>query len=179
MSVARYIPNALSFLRILCAPLLLYFLVERQQSAAFATLLVGTLSDFFDGYLARLLGVETRLGALLDPLADKVFSNVALWGLYFSTPPTLPLFLIALSLSIRDVVLLCGAGVALSRKLHINMSPVYVSKVCTACVFVFVALSMLSLKDDLYILLFGYTCVALILLSFTVYIWRYVKSTRS
>lgn len=179
MSVARYIPNALSFLRILCAPLLLYFLVERQQSAAFSTLLVGALSDFFDGYLARLLGVETRLGALLDPLADKVFSNLALWGLYFLSSPTLPLFFIALSLSIRDVVLLCGAGVALSRKLHIDMSPVYVSKVCTACVFVFVALSMLSASENLYVLFLGYTCIVLMLLSFAVYAWRYAKATRS
>jgi cardiolipin synthase (CMP-forming) len=75
------IPNALSVLRILTIPVII-FLILHTNSKNFPLLIVvysfSTGLDFFDGYLARKLSQETELGKILDPIADKlmVFSLV-------------------------------------------------------------------------------------------------------
>lgn len=76
------LPNLLTILRLLAAPgvavLFLYF--HRPFADWFALALFGlaALTDFFDGYLARAWKQETRLGAMLDPIADKAMVVIAL-----------------------------------------------------------------------------------------------------
>lgn len=68
-------PNLLSFFRIALVPLLVYLLHDPGPVAgAIAAVLfvVGSLSDYYDGYLARKHGIVTTLGKFLDPLADKL-----------------------------------------------------------------------------------------------------------
>ncbi|MGQ9536509.1 MAG: CDP-diacylglycerol--glycerol-3-phosphate 3-phosphatidyltransferase [Actinomycetota bacterium] len=69
------LPNALTVIRILIAPLIVLLLVKesrRRNRLAAAALGMAALTDFLDGYLARRQGKETRLGQFLDPLADKI-----------------------------------------------------------------------------------------------------------
>ncbi len=69
------LPNLLTFGRILMIPACLYFLsFGDRRSCYFAALIftLASITDFLDGYLARKLGVESVLGKLLDPLADKL-----------------------------------------------------------------------------------------------------------
>ena len=74
------IPNALTVLRMLLAPVIVFFLLDddrfRNTMAAFS---VGAaaFTDFLDGHIARKQGKETRLGQFLDPLADKVCISTA------------------------------------------------------------------------------------------------------
>ena len=76
------IPNVLTTLRLLAAPgvavMFLYFV--RPYADWFAMLLfVGAaITDYFDGYLARLWKQESRFGAMLDPIADKAMVVIAL-----------------------------------------------------------------------------------------------------
>jgi len=75
------LPNLLSLLRIALIPLLVYFLTDpspRSSILATVTFSVASLTDFFDGYLARRQGVITNLGKFLDPLADKLLVAAAL-----------------------------------------------------------------------------------------------------
>jgi CDP-diacylglycerol--glycerol-3-phosphate 3-phosphatidyltransferase len=68
-------PNLLSLFRIALVPLLVYLLRDPRPfpAAIAATLFVlGSLSDYYDGYLARKHGIVTTLGKFLDPLADKL-----------------------------------------------------------------------------------------------------------
>ncbi|HEX5596839.1 MAG TPA: CDP-alcohol phosphatidyltransferase family protein [Micromonosporaceae bacterium] len=68
------IPNLISFARLLGVPLFLYlFLVARADIAAVTVLALGGTSDWVDGYVARRLRQVSRLGALLDPLADRLY----------------------------------------------------------------------------------------------------------
>jgi CDP-diacylglycerol--glycerol-3-phosphate 3-phosphatidyltransferase len=69
------LPNALSLFRIAVIPPILYLLTDPGRVAAGlagALFFVASLSDYFDGYLARRRGLITTLGKYLDPLADKL-----------------------------------------------------------------------------------------------------------
>lgn len=76
------IPNTLTVLRLLAAPgvaiLFLYF--QRPWADWFALVLfvLAAITDFFDGYLARLWKQESKFGAMLDPIADKAMVVIAL-----------------------------------------------------------------------------------------------------
>ena len=69
------IPNIITFIRIILIPIILYLLFsENPNIVLIAGLLfiVSSVSDYFDGYLARTLNQSSKLGALLDPIADKL-----------------------------------------------------------------------------------------------------------
>jgi len=91
------IPNILSVMRLFAAPMVavmfLYF--ERPYADWFALMLflVAAVTDWFDGYLARLWKQETKLGAMMDPIADKAMVVIALMVIvgYSSMSPWLVL----------------------------------------------------------------------------------------
>jgi CDP-diacylglycerol--glycerol-3-phosphate 3-phosphatidyltransferase len=76
------IPNVLTTLRLLAAPgvAVLFLFFHRPWADWFALVLFvsAAITDFFDGYLARLWRQESRLGAMLDPIADKAMVVIAL-----------------------------------------------------------------------------------------------------
>jgi CDP-diacylglycerol--glycerol-3-phosphate 3-phosphatidyltransferase len=76
------IPNILTTLRLLAAPgvavMFLYFNRPWADWAALALFLGAAVTDFFDGYLARLWKQESKFGAMLDPIADKAMVVIAL-----------------------------------------------------------------------------------------------------
>lgn len=76
-----HLPNALTLLRVLLIPLLVatFYLPWKWHALASAAVFgFAALTDWADGYLARRLGVESRFGAFLDPVADKLIVVVAL-----------------------------------------------------------------------------------------------------
>ena len=90
--VSLNLPNALAFFRILLAPLMFFMLVNAPEIFAqihiswinyFAALIfvIASVTDFFDGYIARSWDQKTKLGAILDPLADKMLILAAFLGL--------------------------------------------------------------------------------------------------
>ena len=76
------VPNILTTLRLLAAPgvavMFLYFHRPWADWLALTLFLGAALTDWFDGYLARLWKQESRIGAMLDPIADKAMVVVAL-----------------------------------------------------------------------------------------------------
>ena len=77
------LPNLLSASRIAAAPLLAWTVLSAQASVLAAGLvLAAALTDLFDGRIARATGQISGLGAVLDPVADKIFLLTALWLLW-------------------------------------------------------------------------------------------------
>jgi CDP-diacylglycerol--glycerol-3-phosphate 3-phosphatidyltransferase len=90
-------PNILTVIRLLAAPgvalMFLYFTRPYADWFALMLFLGAAITDWFDGYLARLWGQETKLGAMLDPIADKAMVVIALMVIvgYSSMSPGLVL----------------------------------------------------------------------------------------
>ncbi|HEX2771607.1 MAG TPA: CDP-alcohol phosphatidyltransferase family protein, partial [Micromonosporaceae bacterium] len=106
------VPNLISFVRLLGVPLFLYLLlVARADVAAVVVLALGGTTDWVDGFVARRLGQVTRLGELLDPMADRLYILATLVA--FTTRAVVP-WQFAAALLARDV-LLVGALVVLRR----------------------------------------------------------------
>lgn len=122
------VPNLISFARLAGVPLFLYlFLVADQVGWAVVVLAVGGTSDWIDGYLARRLGQVSRLGELLDPLADRLYILATL--LAFTVRDVVP-WQFTVALLARDAVLLLTLPIL--RRLGQGPPPVhYVGKTAT------------------------------------------------
>jgi cardiolipin synthase len=76
------VPNALSFLRLLGVPLFLWLVLGPQADGwALAVLAASGVTDYLDGYLARRLHQTSRLGQVLDPVADRLYILAVVIGL--------------------------------------------------------------------------------------------------
>jgi CDP-diacylglycerol--glycerol-3-phosphate 3-phosphatidyltransferase len=72
------LPNSLTLFRIFLVPLLVVVLLTKYSNRlGLVIFLVAAITDFFDGYFARRMQKITRLGALLDPIADKLLMSAA------------------------------------------------------------------------------------------------------
>ena len=72
-NLALSIPNLLSISRLVLVFPLILFLEINRPFYVFILIIIGGLTDYFDGLIARKFNLKTRLGAILDPLSDKVF----------------------------------------------------------------------------------------------------------
>ena len=121
------IPNVLSFARLALIPVFLGFLITGQDVLALVVLVAGGVTDFLDGFLARRLHQVTRLGKLLDPVADRLTILSATIGLTYRG--FLPMWLLLVVLA-RDVGMLC-LGVVLARHRAPPPSVTWVGKAAT------------------------------------------------
>lgn len=134
------IPNLISLLRLLLVPVTVWLLISGAFDWAFVTFLVAGISDGVDGFLVRRYGWQSRLGAYLDPLADKALLVSVFVTLGFLK--VIPAWLVIAAVS-RDA-LIVGA-VLLSRIMDhpVEVKPLLVSKVNTAAQIAF-AVSVLG-----------------------------------
>jgi cardiolipin synthase len=106
------VPNLLSVGRIVVLPFVLLDLVAGRLSRALVVLVLIGASDWFDGYLARVLDQRTRLGAVLDPIGDRAVFIVVGTGLVIAD--LLPLWALVILLAREGAVVVVG-GVLLLR----------------------------------------------------------------
>ncbi|MFP4229175.1 MAG: CDP-diacylglycerol--glycerol-3-phosphate 3-phosphatidyltransferase [Salinivenus sp.] len=102
----RYIPNLLTVGRILVTPLLLLLLTVPSQAgqlSAVVLFVLASLSDYYDGVLARRYGVRSRLGQYLDPLADKILVLGTFVMLALQDPGLVPWWAV-IAIAGRDVM---------------------------------------------------------------------------
>jgi cardiolipin synthase len=106
------IPNALSAARLLGVPVFFWLIVgPKRDDLALYILVVSAFTDWLDGYLARKLNQFSRLGELLDPLADRLYVLAAL-----------------LALLIRDLIPVWVVVALLSRDLLMSVVLIYLKR---------------------------------------------------
>ena len=97
------LPNVISIVRLAGVPLFLWLiLVPRADGWALLVLMLSGISDYLDGYLARRLNQTSKLGAILDPVADRLYILSTVVGL--AVRGIIPWWLAAL-LPARDLLL--------------------------------------------------------------------------
>jgi cardiolipin synthase len=106
------LPNVLSMLRLVGVPVFLWAILAEHDAIALATLMLSGLSDYLDGKIARRFGLESRLGQLLDPFADRLYIATTLFGL--AVRDVIPWWLVW-TLVVRELLL---AGVLWWVKRH-------------------------------------------------------------
>jgi len=188
-------PNRLSIIRILLSPLLMVLLIDNRQGSRIAALVVfavASLTDLYDGYLARKYGWITNLGKFLDPLADKLLIALALIGLnQIDLVPGWALYLVIgrelLVTGLRSIAAYAGVLILPSRMGKYKTSAQMLSMICYLLFSVlyhdstgrigFLSISGMDISSRMDLLLFSadillLVAVLLSLISGVDYFWR-------
>lgn len=125
------IPNALTIARILLTPFFVVLFLDGNYIGALSMFFLAGLSDALDGLLARLLDQRSALGAILDPLADKILLVTSF--ICLAHAGWIPLWLAVLVVS-RDVIILGGIALLTfwGRDMRQSIQPSLISKLTTA-----------------------------------------------
>jgi cardiolipin synthase len=131
------VPNLISLLRLAAVPVVVWLILNDRIAAAMWLFVAAGVSDAIDGYLARIWHQRTRLGAYLDPLADKmllvcVFVTLGHVG-------KMDNWLVILVVS-RDVMIVGGVLLLFLLDQRVEVSPSFVSKANTTVQIAFAAL---------------------------------------
>ncbi len=139
-----HLPNIITVLRILLVIPTGWLMWQTRYPEAFALMAIAGLSDALDGFLARRFNWMSKLGAALDPLADKLL--VAVVFVVFTLQGLIPLW-VAVIVLLRDFVIVAGAGVYKVLYEEVEIAPTFVSKANTAMQIITLLLLMASLLE--------------------------------
>jgi cardiolipin synthase (CMP-forming) len=126
----RQIPNIITSIRILLVVPIAVALLNHRLGVAIALFGVAALSDAADGFLAKRFGWQSELGAVLDPLADKLLMATAFVILAYLK--LVPLWLMVAAIA-RDVIIVAGALLYRCFLGPLTVRPSVVSKFNTLC----------------------------------------------
>jgi len=127
------LPNILSISRILLVPVFLMMILQGRPFGALFIFLLASSTDLFDGLIARQFHQKTKIGAILDPAADKLLATPSF--IVLSLPSlnllnTIPLWL-TISVISRDILISGGALVAFKLKGQKKFDPSILGKAST------------------------------------------------
>ncbi|MBV9062478.1 MAG: CDP-alcohol phosphatidyltransferase family protein [Alphaproteobacteria bacterium] len=136
----RQIPNTLTALRLLAAPVLAAFLLYGYQMYAFVVFAFAGFTDLADGFLAKKFDLTTQVGRYLDPAADKLLMLAAFLALAATHQAPLWLMIVVIG---RDAAIVVAIFAARLLDLPLRIEPLPIGKLCTAVQVAYVALILL------------------------------------
>ena len=175
-----WIPNAISLMRIaLIVPILLLILRD-QYALALGLFVIAGFSDGLDGYLANRFDWTTRLGGLLDPVADKLL--VAGMFIILALVGDIPAWLAAIVI-LRDIVIFGGA-VAYNFLIEpVQGEPSRISKLNTALELLFLLFVLshagFGWPDPITQTVLGASILVTVVISGADYVWSWSRRARS
>lgn len=139
--MTRHIPNLLTLLRMFAAPVLILCLTDRNYGLGALVFLIAGITDALDGWYAKRFDCVTPLGAILDPIADKMLIITAYFVL--SLLGDIPLWLV-LIVGFRDLGIVGGYLILQDIREQMLPQPSMLSKLNTVVQIVFVLVIMLN-----------------------------------
>lgn len=140
------IPNLLTILRFLLVPVVVWAISQGQDLVAFAVFVIAGVTDGADGFIAKKWNLSSRLGAYLDPLADKALLVSIFVALGFVGQ--LPVWLVVAVVA-RDLLILAAVVVSSLLGQTVPIRPLFVSKVTTVAQILLAALVLADLAFSL------------------------------
>ena len=128
MPLFSQIPNLLTLLRIAACPVLVLLLSDRSYDTAILLFLAAGITDGLDGYIAKRYDCVSSLGAILDPIADKLL--IASAYIMLAILQDIPFWLLIVVM-FRDLVIVVGYLVLVVMGDEIPMNPSHLSKLNT------------------------------------------------
>jgi cardiolipin synthase (CMP-forming) len=122
------VPNLLTILRILLTPLLVWLLLGNRFNEALTVFFIAGMTDGLDGLIARVFHQKSKLGAYLDPLADKILLVTSF--LLLGYLKRIPLWLVIVAVS-RDAIIMLGLVSLMFHQVQVEIHPVPLSKLTT------------------------------------------------
>jgi len=168
--------NFITIARLLSVPAAIWLVLDGDLTAAFWLFVAAGLSDAVDGYIAKNFDQRSELGALLDPLADKVLlmSMFVTLGITERLPASLVILVV-----FRDVLIIGGFLLAMALGATIATKPLVISKINTALQIVLVAAALapsgLGLHDYGLIEVLAYAVAVTTVLSGAGYLVRWMR----
>jgi cardiolipin synthase len=168
----RDLPNVISFVRLLAVMPVVYLLLEHEFGWALALFAAAGLSDGVDGFLAKQFGWQSRLGGILDPLADKTLLVVCF--LVLGTLSLIPVWLVV-AVICRDLLIVGGATLYNYRVEELQAAPILTSKLNTLVQILLLVAVMADagpfpLPDGL-IAALTWVCLGTVVISGAQYVW--------
>lgn len=164
--------NLLSYSRILLAILFVYLVSSARLHVAFVVMSIAAITDYLDGYVARKTNSVTAFGAILDPIADRIFVLclcVALVIKYWQEP----LFQLASALlAARE--LFVAIGFLWFKRKGIKIAVTRLGKVATAFVFIAFVVIFILPKLGIYLLLAAIAVYMVSALDYATKAWRQI-----
>ncbi|MBI3545951.1 MAG: CDP-diacylglycerol--glycerol-3-phosphate 3-phosphatidyltransferase [Gammaproteobacteria bacterium] len=120
-----HLPNLITLSRIALAPVLILLLKEEQYAASLGVFIIAGISDGLDGFIAKRFNFVSRLGSILDPLADKIL--LVSTYVMLTVLEHLPFWLV-LTVVFRDLLIIGGYLVYTSMVGPVQMRPSWLSK---------------------------------------------------
>lgn len=139
------VPNVISVIRILLIPVFIYLLMIGYNISAFLVFALSSFSDFLDGFIARRFNQTSKLGQILDPIADRgllICGVIVLTFFVDSGMGRLPVWICVIVL-FRDLLFLVVGGYLL-KKYNIIVKVIYVGKAATACFYIGFAMLVIA-----------------------------------
>lgn len=129
---ALNLANLLTIFRILLIAPFLYTIYQGRFTLALILFFVASLTDFFDGYVARRFNQQSKLGQVLDPAADKILTTASFIVMALPHPnfPSIPVWL-AIVVVGRDAVILLGSLIVYQLTKFKDFKPTTSGKVNT------------------------------------------------
>ena len=175
----RWLPNAISLLRIALVVPILMLIIDGQYGFALGLCFVAGFSDGVDGYLAKRFDWHTRIGALLDPVADKLLVAGTFMVLVYTGH--IPLWL-GILVIFRDVVIVGGATVYNFLIRPVEGEPTRISKLNTALLLLFILFILsraaFGWPDQITITVLGASIVVTVVVSGIDYVWSWARRAR-
>ena len=168
------LPNKITIMRIILIPIYLlvfYSNLDNRLLIAGLIFLLAGISDLLDGYIARKYDLTSDLGAVLDPLADKLMIFAVL--ISFTTMKLIPLWVL-IALGIKEIFMIIGSGISImyhkDKVVHAN----YYGKFATISFYIAILSIVFNINEVLSTILLIVT-VTLNVLSFYKYLKIFLK----
>ncbi len=171
----KSIPNILTILRVVASPVCALLWAEGIHVTSLSLMVVISLSDGLDGYLARRLDAQSRLGRILDPVADKVLVACMLVALAHGLESSLFVVMAGLILLREFLVGAMREDAAGSIVIHVSIMAKWKTALQLIAIIATMFLAMLNMMNNVILLLIWVPIVAITWSSALGYIqaWRH------
>ena len=143
-NILKNVPNALTILRFLLIPVILYFIFTGNYILAFIFFTISGITDIADGFIARKFNLISNFGKLMDPLADKLTQIATLASLVFTN--IIPLWILIVVL-LKEFIMIVGASFLYGKDVVVYSR--WYGKLATVLLYIAIVFSLLSKQFNL------------------------------